>query len=496
MRTARNFWRTTTPGTDISSGKGIAEFTNRNFYSSGTIQTYSSPPPPGASLTTYFTPSSEVDISDLLNNTTLSGKVRFWKSDVTDSLTGLAETNDRALSEGLLDSDLVKYHSTAGAGYLTYALNRFTFDAAHKFLIPRAVGYSAGFINFFFRGQLEITPPDEGVYGIVDHTVENAPDVGGFAKIKLKVRNVTPGGVNAQGQAIVEPIPDGSTGTLVAVVKFHRNTCYTPALSGEYGSPGIDWQTCRAPTEEIVVSAPQSVPQGINDEAKVVAFTFPNKVPINATDAYLQVVYRGPLGDEADAVVVATRDIAEPLYLSQYALWDQFSYQHHPFVEPGPYSFAEWCAQGYPSYDDCRNGMGATLKIRFGPSPGYTDAPAYAEGEWNPLAVEPPFTPVATMTAPVGTYTRVAMLADGTPRAGVFVWERINPTYSSLFKWESVSLIGNRNQLDFDTNTLVPTTTYVVGRGIYVPEANGALLNSGTVPDIPPLTPSPSQINF
>jgi hypothetical protein len=400
------------------------------------------------------------------------------------------------LSESLLDSDLVKYHSTAAAGYLTYALNRFTFDAAHKFLIPRAVGYSAGLINFFFRGQLEITPPEEGVYGIVDHTVENLPDVGGFARIKLKVRNVTPGGADAQGQAIVEPIPENGGGTLVAVVKFHRNTCYTPTLSGEYGSPGIGWQTCRAPTEEIVVSAPQSVPPGINDEAKLVVFNFPNKVPINATDAYLQVVYRGPLGEEADAVVVATRDIAEPLYLSQYALWDQFSYQHHPFVESGPYSFAEWCAQGYPSYDACRNGMGATLKFRFGASPGYTDSPAYAQGEWNPLAVEPPFAPVATMPAPVGTYARVAILADGTPRAGVFVWERINPTYSSLFKWESVSLTGNRNQLDFDTNTLVPTTAYVAGRGIYVPEANGPLLNSGTVPDIPPLTPSPSQINF
>ena len=31
-----------------------------------------------------------------------------------------------------------------------FALNRFNFDDAHKILIPKAVSYSAGLINYFF----------------------------------------------------------------------------------------------------------------------------------------------------------------------------------------------------------------------------------------------------------------------------------------------------------------------------------------------------------
>ena len=45
-------------------------------------------------------------------------------------------------------------------------------------------------------------------------------------------------------------------------------------------------------------------------------FNFTTPIPVNATDLYLQVVYRGPLGSEQDAVVVATKDIPEPTYFS------------------------------------------------------------------------------------------------------------------------------------------------------------------------------------
>ena len=43
-------------------------------------------------------------------------------------------------------------HDAHLATQAIFTLNRFNFDAAHQFLIPRAVGYSAGMINYFFRG--------------------------------------------------------------------------------------------------------------------------------------------------------------------------------------------------------------------------------------------------------------------------------------------------------------------------------------------------------
>ena len=44
-------------------------------------------------------------------------------------------------------------------------------------------------------------------------------------------------------------------------------------------------------------------------DGKEITFKFSNReLPINAWDVVLQVVYRGQLGSESDAVVVATRD--------------------------------------------------------------------------------------------------------------------------------------------------------------------------------------------
>jgi hypothetical protein len=37
-----------------------------------------------------------------------------------------------------------------------FSINRFTANADHGFLIPRAVGYSAGLINYFFRGKIDV----------------------------------------------------------------------------------------------------------------------------------------------------------------------------------------------------------------------------------------------------------------------------------------------------------------------------------------------------
>ena len=64
-----------------------------------------------------------------------------------------------------------------------------------------------------------------------------------------------------------------------------------------------------------MVSDEVTVPAGINDTMQPLAFNFQKPIPINASDLFLQVVYRGPLGDEANAVVVATKDISSQPFL-------------------------------------------------------------------------------------------------------------------------------------------------------------------------------------
>jgi hypothetical protein len=48
--------------------------------------------------------------------------------------------------------------------------------------------------------------------------------------------------------------------------------------------------------------------------ATPLTFTFQSPIPINAASLTLQVVYRGSLGSESDAVVVQTVDVSEPTY--------------------------------------------------------------------------------------------------------------------------------------------------------------------------------------
>jgi hypothetical protein len=514
FKAPRHFWRTTAPGTDIVPGKGIAEYTNRNFFSAASIGTYALPPPP--LYEDYFQPTETVDIATLIPGTTITGRMRFWGNPVGDSLAGgPGALNTRALTEGVLDSDLAKYYNaTSPSGRPAYALNRFTYDAAHQFLVPRAVAYSAGLINYFFRGQLEISAPDEGVYGILDHYAHGQRNSGGFRTIKVKVRNVTPGGTDANGQPLIEPIPEG-VGTLVAVVKYHYNNCYQADLSGEYGSPGILWQHCRLPEEYIVVSDPVPAPAGINQQPQPLTFTFAGKVPIEATDLFLQVVYRGPLGEESDAVVVATKDISEPTYIVQFVTADQYLYCANGVLSgtscQGSFTFKEsFCDQLHPelSLDQCKARYGLALKFRPSPVaqpvPGYDPAaPAYPSGQWFPVASEPPFSPVATLPAGVGSLARVAVLVDlPPPDPTLVVLEEGVGAMATSFMWLTGNLSPTINQIDPGSGAMTINRSYALARGAYVDSSGDltlsdyAKLTAGNASNIPFLVLAPSQVAF
>ncbi len=155
--TPRQFW---TGGLN-NDGRGIADFTNRNFVSAGTNFTGTAtnispnanyPLPSGISAVVS---SRQITDADLLGpNQPLSGEIDFIGTPVTDAYRPTASGfNERTSSYSLFDADL-----TAIGADKTFTLNRFNFDAAHPFLIPRAVGYSAGLIDYFFRGKIDMVP--------------------------------------------------------------------------------------------------------------------------------------------------------------------------------------------------------------------------------------------------------------------------------------------------------------------------------------------------
>jgi len=314
------------------AGKGIAEFTNRNFLSPGTMN--QTPPAVGQAY--------EVSVASLCDGAIPPcGEVNrdqivvFYPSTVDDQFRSSVVTNPFAASESIFTPDLQTYNP----GFQNlHTVNRFTFAYDHVYLLPRAVAYSAGFINYFFRGDMKIEPPDEGVYAIVDHSASGCGTPCGFRKVKLKLTNKTPGIVSGTVTAGGESM---GAGTLWAVVKYHLNTCYQPDLSGEYGAPNFTGNSCRSSDESIAVSQPVAVSAvgGPSDGPLASTFYFDDlhPIPINASDVYLQVVFRGKLGQEDDAVAVATVDVSEPNF---YALENMTDYIFDPALQqyfPLPY---------------------------------------------------------------------------------------------------------------------------------------------------------------
>ena len=201
-----------------------------------------------------------------------------------------------------------------------FTLYRENYVDAANLLIPRAIGYSAGLLNHFFRGRLKITLPSEQVYAVADFATQRA-----FSTFKMMVQNVST--VTSPNGDVLKEATD-PTRKLIAVLRFRTNTCFKwPTLAGSPywnpdGSNQYVWdEACRTPSmndqylPDIKVSLPADIPAGgIDGDPQPVVFTFPDPLPFDAVDVDLQVVYRGKLGAESDDVAVGFEAISEPTF--------------------------------------------------------------------------------------------------------------------------------------------------------------------------------------
>lgn len=140
-----DFWSTR----EGMSGRGLADYSNRGFFTFGTnlgSNPYTSPSNDAASYT-------RESVAGLLL-TEPQQMQSFLRGDVPDTLNAGSTANIRMTTESVFDQFLVPTPPT-------YSLNRFNYDDMANLLIPRAVAYSAGLINYFFRGKLDFRR-DEG----------------------------------------------------------------------------------------------------------------------------------------------------------------------------------------------------------------------------------------------------------------------------------------------------------------------------------------------
>jgi hypothetical protein len=282
FNTARGFW--------AGDGKGLAEFTGYNFLSFGTNFIYWDINNPYADFSRAKYPepkwnfaTTTAQIDKLLQDDgtcrltappscqpdspecqpapapvsteplcQLTGELVFYGTNVSDAyLGGAVEPNQMASTLSIFDQDLEPQ------GRRLFALNRFNFNATYPYLLPRAVAYSAGLIDFFFRGRLEIND-----ISVVD------------GKLRIEVRNVS-GTKNPLKNGKFELFYDSPDGMR------HKLTVFDNADVGELTH------------ESLVVLTAEKPEQALVDHLK---------------DKPLMLVYKGIIGEE-EAVASAVMEM-------------------------------------------------------------------------------------------------------------------------------------------------------------------------------------------
>lgn len=206
----RKFWHTEQNNPD--AGKGIAEFTHQNFVSQGTnfrsnsagftaTPGFPNPDPASADI-------ERVAVEQLPGvSPSLRGEVWFLRTPITDNFLGTSPSGSpltaRSSTFSIFDPDL-QPNQTARFGRF-FSLNRFNYDDMNKHLIPRAVAFSAGMINYFFRGKIDF---------VVD---PNPANPGGFL-----IKNLGPEPMKGKFALYYDdrsgdrhPVPDAGGGALV-----------------------------------------------------------------------------------------------------------------------------------------------------------------------------------------------------------------------------------------------------------------------------------------
>lgn len=288
-----DYWATT-------DRRGLADYTSYNFVSEQTnFDTPTGHPSPAAPIDPLSFPEETIaQVLDIDQSTVVATNVpvRFVSNLAVDNYApGQTVTNPRLSAFSIFDFQHFQVKSQH-----VYSLYNDNHQAYFDLLTPRAIGYSAGLIEHFFRGSLKISAPADVVFGIIDPMQTN-----GFQKIKLRVANTTPN----EGL---------SGGNLKAIARFHTNDCYRNDLSGEEGGPNAsDIIACRSDFEGLVVSQPRQIDLPAGGAPVELSFDFgQTPIPVNATDLYLEVVYRGSLGNETDAVAFGTLDLFEPTHIA------------------------------------------------------------------------------------------------------------------------------------------------------------------------------------
>lgn len=286
---------------------GLAEYTNANFISEGTFFSNSN------SFTYPKEESTQIIVRNMPD--TLLKRPYYYKVADWDVGYILAGVDAISFAKYGLNSDA--YSKTQKIPPLDKNVHQ---DYAER-LVPLAIAYSAMLVDYFFRGTLEISAPDRCLYGIID----GAATPQQFTSLRAKVKNTSFIKDQTGNNIGLEEI---KSGTLKAVAKYKKRTDYQPDLTNdpptnESIEPDFSYSVS-APvflTPDLVSAINSTIP-------KEFSFEFPADaaIPAGVTDLYLQVVFKGTLGNEQDnAIAVGMKDLGEPTHIN---FWNTTDYTY------------------------------------------------------------------------------------------------------------------------------------------------------------------------
>ncbi|KJU83946.1 secreted protein containing Phospholipase C, zinc-binding, prokaryotic domain protein [Candidatus Magnetobacterium bavaricum] len=278
---------------DLPAGNniGLSEYSAANFFSDDTI--FNADKRPKVEDTDC---KNLVSIGSVVNNRGETDYLRYISKIVGEKV-------DKLVAFGLLtayvDENLIASGWPVGTtcGNPNYVLSLLGLDDeiskeyASK-LVPLAVTYGAALMDYFFKSQIEIILPDDGLYAFVPNNGSLYPYTNmSFTKITLKARNILPSGENM----------NGGTVTLIVTYRVANADPFKP------GVVNVSNEIYHSITK---MNGVTSIPRDVPEE-----FTFDltsNPIPLLATDVYLQLAYKGQIGTKADEVAFGYKDISEP----------------------------------------------------------------------------------------------------------------------------------------------------------------------------------------
>jgi len=228
---------------------GITEYANANFFSEGTI--FKNYPHPTYSDTNFFAIDwRNPEVIDAEDGK-LDQRIYIKKT--------VGEVAQRLASLSYISYDCIK------KGYYEFSplvLDGKVYEEYASKLIPRAVGYSAGLLDYFFRGKLQVTT--------VPIFYKNT-----IVYMRAKIRNMTPN----------ETMRDG---------EFTLTYSYRPTGGNPDGSQDIWGQSPVVFSDTLVYDG----------EEKVIDFWLPISIPKeNYDSSKFTLAFKGTLGNEVGAVI-------------------------------------------------------------------------------------------------------------------------------------------------------------------------------------------------